>query len=119
MIPRGAQLVIDARMQGGQPRDPVIVSFVGSVPWTGNVVIHADPKGVYDWRFLRDLLVQIVVKPGVEARDNLFAIFEQARLYPTLIDLEKQQAASVLCAKPLRLLPFPKHHPGWQELFAS
>ena len=117
MLPRGARSIVEARLKGLRPADPVVVSFVGSVPWD-NPTVYADAGASYDWRFLLGLPVMVVVKRGVQARDSLHAIFEMAGLYPTLVDIEAKKAASVITAKPLRLLAFPKHHPGWQELFA-
>ena len=117
MLPRGAERIKAMRLRGERPADPLLVSFVGDLPWAGPTV-YARADTTYDWRFLVDLPTIVVVAPGVSSRENLMSIFGMARLYPTLVDLPRKTVASVLDRKPLRLLPFPKHHPGWQELFA-
>jgi hypothetical protein len=116
-LPRNAQAIVRARLEGSRPADPVVVSYVGDTGWR-NPHVFADAGQRYDWRFLLDLEVLIVVAKGVDVRQALLDIFAVARLYPTLIDLEQRQAGSVIDAAPLRVWPFTPRHPAWKELFA-
>lgn len=117
MYPQGARKIIDTRLRGNRPADAIVVSFVGKLPWDLPTV-YATCTTPYDWRFLVGLPVIIAVKPGVEARDAIEAIYRHAQLYPTLADVERKQAASILELKPLRFWPFTTRHPVWQDLFA-
>lgn len=117
MLPGNAQPILDARLGGMRPAKPIVVSYVGDTELDGPHV-HARSGWRYDWRFLVDLPTIVVVKPGVEVRDALSEIFAVARLYPTLVDVECQNAASVIDNRPLRLWPFGRRGAAWQSLFA-
>ena len=100
-LPQGARKILDARLRGMRPADVVVVSFVGKVPWQLPTV-YVDKKNEqradgadYDWRFLRGLPVVIAVGPGVAARDDIAAIYGEAMLYPTLVDLRRRRMASI------------------------
>lgn len=117
MLPRYATQILLARQHRGvRPDRPVIVSFVGDTGFDGPHVFP-DPGVEYDWRFLFDLPAIVAVKPGIDCLPALRGVFAEARLYPTLVDVELQSAASVIDSR-LRLLPFPRNSPGWKELFA-
>lgn len=102
MTPRNSEPILQARMRGERPADPIVVSFVGAIDWE-NPQVFAEPGIEYDWRFLVDLPVYIVVKPGIECREAIRGIFRQCALYPTLVDIENKTSASVVCATPLQL----------------
>lgn len=116
MTPRNSEPILQARMRGERPADPVVVSFVGAIDWT-NPQVFAEPGIEYDWRFLVDLPVYIVVKPGIECREAIRGIFRHCALYPTLVDIERQIAASVVDDKPLRLWPIYREGSRWKEIF--
>lgn len=116
MTPRGSDAILQARMAGNRPADPVVVSFAGDTGWA-NPHVFAEPGVEYDWRFLVGLPVYIVVKPGIECREAIRAIYAQAELYPTLVDIEAQTAASVIDDKPLRLWPIYRAGSRWKDIF--
>lgn len=117
MLPPGARKILDARMAGKRPADPVVISFMGRLPWDFEPVVYAG-RGRYDWRFLRGLMVQVFVAPGADVRDQLAAIVEQAAPHVSLVEPERRMAASIIDLRPLRLAPYTPRHPVWQELFA-
>jgi len=119
MLPRNASQILLARQRDGMRPDlPVIVSFVGSLPEYENPKVFADPGVDYDWRFLFDLEVLIVVRPGIDCKAAIEAIFAVARLYPTLVDIERKSAASILETKPYSDWPITRRSAAWKELFA-
>lgn len=115
MLPRNASPILIARQRDGRrPYLPIVVSFVGDIGWD-NPQVFADAGVEYDWRFLHDLFVYIAVKPGLEVRDAIAAIFAESRPYPTLVDVVQKRAASVIA--PRRLWRWAPHAKDSKELF--
>lgn len=95
-LPRNAQSVSEARARaGGNPAEPLVVSFVGETCLAGAHVFVDSGKN-YDWRFAAGLPVCIVVCPGIDARKAMAHLFLVARSYPTLIDFDLKVAASII-----------------------
>lgn len=117
-LPRNANSIAIGRNHGMRPRDPVIVSFAGDTGWP-NPHVYADSGAVYDWTFLTALHVFIVVKPGIECQRAIRDIFAVAALYPTLVDIESQTAASVIDDHPLRLWNMSRGFKHWKEIFCD
>lgn len=118
MLPRNAAGILIARQQRGlRPEGVIVVSFVGQTDFDCTHVLAYQGEE-YDWRFLYDLPVMVVTKPGIDCLPAVRAIFDEAQLYPTLVDIERQRAASVIGNKPLRLWPFTRRSAAWKELFA-
>lgn len=118
MLPRGGAPILIARTQRGErPHGVIVVSFVGETD-LDCTHIYAEAGQEYDWRLLRDLPVLIATRPGIACLPAVREIFEHARPYPTLVDVELQQAASVIDNKPLRLWPMSRSGAAWKELFA-
>jgi hypothetical protein len=117
MLPSGARRILDARLAGKRPADPVVVSFMGRLPWDFEPVVYAG-RGPHDWRWLRGLQAMVVVEPGAEVRADLEAIVAEAAPYVTLVEPERRRAASILSLRPVELWAMTPRHPGWQELFA-
>lgn len=103
-LPPGARQIVEARQSGHKPELGVVVSFVGSTDLDGP---HVYPRSgeVYDWRFLRDLQVSIVVKRGVDAADAMRKIFAETMPttgYPWILDLEAKHVSYLHNTKPRR-----------------
>lgn len=116
MLPRNAQGILDLRLRGKRPADPLVVSFIGATDWP-EPHVFCDPGVRYDWRFLLGLLVFVAVRPGLSVRDSLVDIFEVAKLYPMLVDFENEQIAAVIDNKPLRLWKMPPRGRYTRDLF--
>jgi hypothetical protein len=117
-LPRNAQSIVDARLNGLRPDAPVFVSYVGSLP-VSNRVVYAESGKRYDWRFLHGLTVFIAVSSGIDASDAMQGAWnEMAMDYPTVIDYERQQLACVVMVKPLQLWQVKRNSSIWQEHFA-
>lgn len=117
MLPPGARRILDARMAGKRPADPVVISFMGRLPWDFEPVVYAG-RSAYDWRFLRGLPTQVFVAPGADVRDQLAAIVAEAAPYVSLVEPERKRIASILSLRPVALWTMTPRHAGWQELFA-
>lgn len=117
MLPRNAQRIVSMRLAGSRPSDPVVVSFTERSPFD-SPTIFATPGVEYDWRFLLDLETFIIVTPGASDGQAIRAIFEMARLYPTLIDSERRAMASIVSARPFKAWPFARSSEGWRSVFA-
>lgn len=118
MMPVGARKILDARLAGNRPADPVVVSFIGKLPWDFAGPVVYPNRARNDWRFLCGLPVMVVVTPGPDVRDELEAIVAQAMPYVTLVEPERKMMASILSISPVRLWTMTARHPGWKELFA-
>lgn len=117
MLPDGARRIVEARLKGNRPADPIVISFAGKLDW-GNPIVYAKPGITYDWRFVYGLAVIVAVVPGIDVRDPIEAIYREAMLYPTLVDVQRRRMASILEIRPYRLWPITDRHPSWKELFA-
>lgn len=53
-LPEGGSLILNARIKGMTPADPVVISFM-SERLDCEPVVYAEASGRYDWRFLKDL----------------------------------------------------------------
>lgn len=118
-LPRNAQAIIDAREGGMAPADAVIVSFIGHTGFE-NPHVYCDPGVEYDWRFLTKLATQIYVKPGIDARSAMKALFDEADLmqtYPMLVDDERQEVAFIVDNKPLKLWALKRESDIWKGIF--
>ena len=115
--PRNASSIVLGRDRGVRPADPVVISFVGDTGWE-NPHVYADSGEVYDWSFLTNLHVFIVVKPGIDCHQTIRDVFAVAALYPTLVDIESETAASVIADHPLRLWPMSRGFKHWTEIFS-
>lgn len=80
MIATNAKQIIDARLRGLKPSDLVLVSMVGHVN-AENHVVRADPGVVYDWRWVRDLELVMVVGERCDWADTMKAIGLQRPTY--------------------------------------
>lgn len=68
LLPQGGDALVKRRLAGHDPRDMVVVSFVGFVPAmfvqnSTKFVVHPDRN--YDWRFLTGLELCLLVQPGI------------------------------------------------------
>lgn len=115
--PRNARAVVDLiarkKLKYGSR---VVVSFVGDTPIQDAPHVYADSGRRYDWSFLFGLQVEIVVRPGVDCAHAVAAIFDQAQLYPTIIDYESQVVGSVV-ERSGRVWPRRKGSEPWLALF--
>ncbi len=112
----------NSRVLNGLPvGSTVVVSFIGDTDYRYDWPhVYADPGVDYDWRFARDLRTLIVVKPGIDVSKAMGAIFEEEILsgwYPTLLDAERQQVASIVENRPLKLWPVKKGGEVWRNYF--
>jgi hypothetical protein len=119
-LPRNAQAIIDGRASGKiQPRASLVVSFDG---WTEFAAPHVFVDGGrrYDWRFSEGLHCCIVAKAGTDARAVLEDLKDLAPLgqAPYLIDFSGQFMATVVCTRPLTLMPEPKGSFLWRQCFS-
>lgn len=116
-LPRNASAIAAARQGGLRPAKPIVVSYVGDTPWD-NPTVYADSGQRYDWSWAKDLEVQIVVKPGVDATDAVDSLFDPfATSYLGLIDIERKHVSFVVSLDPPVLWPmrdttdyFPTEH---------
>ncbi len=118
-LPRNAQAILDLRAGGMKPEHPVIVSFVGHTGFE-NPHVFVENGERCDWRFLHGLQAQIFVKPGVNAKHAMKAIFDEVDLmqsYPALVDVELKQLAFVVGNKPLKTWPVKSGTELWKEFF--
>lgn len=68
LLPYGGDALVKRRLAGHDPRDMVIVSFVGFVPamfTLNSTKFVAQPDRSYDWRFLTGLELCLLVQPGI------------------------------------------------------
>ena len=64
-LPYGGREIAELRATGKRPADMVLVSLVGPLR-ESNPVIVAKPDRHYDWRFLTDLEVLVVLRADVD-----------------------------------------------------
>lgn len=121
MHPRNAGQIIGLKSRDSMP-ECVVVSFVGQ---TDIAHPHVFPEsGVeYDWEFLRGAHVVVAVKPGINARHALGAIYDAKgdnplAPYPSLIDTERQQLSMIVGARPLALWHVKRETELWNTYFA-
>lgn len=89
------------------PTEPVVVSFVGEHAFAGETVF-CDPGKAYEWAWAVGRKAVVLVRPGVDATQCIRGLFRWCQLYPTLIDVERRAAASVIAIEPrLRLWRIP------------
>lgn len=119
-LPRNAQAIVTMRAEGWKPEDPVIVSYVGDTGFD-NPHVYANSGEEYDWRFLKGLQVSIFVRPNVNAKHAMKALFAEADLmqgYPWLVDVELKHAACIIENNPIQLWHLIDGSDIWQEFFA-
>lgn len=80
-MPYGAREIADARAAGKKPAHMVIVSLIGPLREQNPVVI-ASTKRSYDWRFLVDLDVLIVIDSRTE-KHHVKRIIDSLTSLPT------------------------------------
>lgn len=82
-LAKGAQPILDARMQGRRPADLVLVALAEPLQ-TNNPVVYADAATRYDWRWVRGLDLCLYVADG----DDWPGILEDiARARPAHLEL--------------------------------
>lgn len=93
-IPNGANKIISARKKGFKPADMVIISLIGHVN-EGNPIVHANPSGEYDWRWLVGLNVCVYIKPGITWKPILMQIARNKPEWLGIYDADQFQGADV------------------------
>lgn len=117
--PRNAAAIVEARKRGDlRYGDCIVASFVGSTS-LAEPHVFVDPGKRYDWRFAEDLHVTIVVKPGIDAAQTIADICRATVAYPSLVDFERQVAASLVPKPGGGWKPWarPKGGESWRALF--
>lgn len=102
---------------------PLVVSFVGDVPWS-NPTVYCDSGRRYSWDFMKGLHCIVAVGPEVDFKDALQAILERGYTdqygYPVLVDLKQQEVACIVEASPapkVQLWPVRRGSELWQQYF--
>ena len=117
--PFGAQQVLSMKAQGLRVPDPVIVSWLGEA--TDFDCLHVFPnEGVrYDWSFLEDCAVHLVVAPGIDAEEQIADVMKHCRHnpYPGVTDTGLQRLAYVIDPKTMRLWHSRRGCAEWLEWF--
>ena len=119
LLPRNMTAVDRACAEGC----PLVVSFVGDVPWS-NPTVYCDSGHRYGWDFMRGLHCIVAVRPEVDAKDALQAILERGYTpqygYPVLVDLKRQEVACIVEASPAPKVQLWQTRRGselWQQYF--
>ena len=103
--------------------EPLVVSFVGDVPWQ-NETVYCDSGRRYAWDFIRGLHVVVVVRPGVDALDALRSILERTDVvsgssYPVLVDVDAKEVAFIVDGRPVALWQIKRGTSLWQHYFPA
>lgn len=96
-LPYGAREIVETRTIGKRPADMVLVSLVGPLRELNPVVV-AKPERCYDWRFLVDLEVLIVVSSAIDkalVARCVKAILAQKPQYLGLWFADRQQGLNI------------------------
>lgn len=65
MMPYGGKEIADLRAKAKRPADMVLVSLIGPLR-EPNPTIISQPQRIYEWEFLKDLDVLLVVRSDIE-----------------------------------------------------
>lgn len=115
--PRGAEAV--ERMKRSEPRPgaPVIVVFDGQpTHFDGSVHVYPVEGHKYDWSFLADCVVHIVVRRGIDAEAVIRAVADVCAPYLGVVDTQQKKIAYVVENGKLWQLRTGSEH--WKEWFA-
>lgn len=117
-LPRNVAAISRARAR--RELDELVVSFVGPT-CIGAPHVFVDSATRYDFRFALDLPTTIVLRPGIDARVTVADLFNVSRLYPTVVDFDKQLVGSVVeaDASGFRIWPRRVGSQPWTELFGD
>lgn len=125
MHPRNAGQIIGLKARDAMP-ECVVVSFVGQTD-IGHPHVFPESGVEYDWGFLGGAHVVVAVKPGINARHALSAVFDAvtdapewtpSAPYPSLIDTERQQLSMIVGTRPLALWHVKRDTDLWNTYFA-
>lgn len=102
-----------------RPGGTVVASFVGQTDFP-HPHVFADSGARHDWSALANHHIVIALKPGIDARAAMQALFhmETPDGYATVLDVERKQAACLVWAAPLQLWPVREDSELWRKHFA-
>lgn len=95
MIAPGGEHIVKARMRGYKPADTVVVSLVGPFAIV-NPTILAEPGKQYDWRWVKDLDVALMIARGIDWQTLAFEIKRARPLYLCVWDIHTHKGAEVV-----------------------
>lgn len=103
--------------------EPLVVSFVGDVPWA-NETVYCDSGRRYAWDFMRGLHVIVAVCPGVDVLDALRSILERTDIiggdsYPLLVDVAAREVACIVDGRPVGLWQIKRETDSWRQYFPT
>lgn len=103
--PRNAQSLLDLRMSGDAPADPVLVSLVGSLRHA-NLTLYADAGAAHDWRCIAALDVEVFASTSVPFADLLRTLADLAAAVPRHMVLTFVEGPRVECGEMRTLQDF-------------
>jgi hypothetical protein len=95
-----------------------VVSFIGETP-LAEPHVFVDGGTRYDWRFAAGLQAVIVVREGIRAAQTMADLFDASLPYPTLVDFDRKDVASIVSRDGGRLQFWPRRRGSeqWRALF--
>lgn len=114
LLPQGGDALVKRRLAGRDPRDMVVVSFVGFVPamfTLNSTKFVVQPERNYDWRFLTGLEICLLVQPGIQgigrAIENICkAVKPHSKVYAW--DIERLVGADIFYCPTADSIVFPR-----------
>lgn len=95
VIAPGADHIVKARLRGYKPADAVVISLVGPFA-VQNPTILPDIGQHYDWRWVKDLDVALMIAPVIDWQKTAFEIKQAGPRYLVVWDIHSHRGAEVV-----------------------
>lgn len=104
-LARNASALAELRSNGFKPEHPVLVSFVGNLPYS-NTILHAKADESYDWRCLAGLEVEVFVNRSMSFPSVIAALVAIAACVPAHMVLTYTEGPRIECGEWRRIDDF-------------